>query len=195
MKKKVIAVSVAAIVVIACIVVLISAYRKSINEKQITLFKEKVYMGYYTSSILADNIASVINDYYSGAMYYNREHGTMEYNNGEYCNNEQDAVYLVLEQYAELKVPDAIETYMKAAHDILPDNDETLTKLYNIAINLQKLATNPTDLFTYKDNVNAIKSDFTYVLDESDIEFPNTKINMDGKREEALRFIRVLGEI
>ncbi|MBQ7472022.1 MAG: hypothetical protein IJS97_06310 [Prevotella sp.] len=193
--KNIIITAAVAIFLIIGMVVVVEAYQKSQRTKQASSFKAKVYMGYYASSIMADNIVTVLDGYSKGARYYDSGHGTMNYSTGTYCYEPREAVALVLEQYNNLKVPTAIDTYMDAAYDKLPKGDEGLQRLYDTARKLQRLATAPRGIYTYSVEVGDTKASFLQVLDESDTDQPDTKIDRKALEEEALRFMRTLGGI
>ena len=93
-------------------------------------------------------------------------------------------------------MPEAISTYMEAAYTKLPKDVEKLEKLYQQAVKLQRLAVEPRGIATtYQVQVSDIETTFLRLLDESDTDLPDTKIDREAKQEEALRFVKTLSGI
>lgn len=166
------------------------------DTKQTKLYKEKVYMGFYCSSLITDHISMNLNDYDRGLRYFRASDARMTGSEGDYCNEPKEVAQRVLEAYNGYKMPKAISTYMEAAYSKLPKDDEKLEQLYKQAVKLQRLAVEPRGTAsTYKKQVSDIEATFLLLLDESDTDLPDTKIDREAKQEEALRFVKTLGGI
>ena len=166
------------------------------DTKQTKLFKEKVYMGFYCSSLIADHISMSLSDYDKGLRYFRASDARMTGSEGDYCNEPKEVAKMVLEAYNGYKMPEAISTYMETAYSKLPKDDEKLEQLYQQAVKLQRLAVEPRGTATtYQVQVSDIEATFLRLLDESDTDLPDTKIDREAKQEEALRFVKTLSGV
>ena len=152
-------------------------------------------MAFYSSSIVTENVATNLSQYDLGLQFYRQSDGSMSRTEGDYCTGYADVVRYTITPFEEHKFFEVIDVYLDAAYSNLPKDEEKLRRMYELAMEIKRLAKNTSYQTNYAILYNEIAIQFEQLLKESDADFPGTCIDIDSKQKEALNFAKILGNI
>ena len=148
MKAKVLTAILMAMMVIGC--------SKKTDTKEVLNFKEAVYGYMYSAQSMATFIAENIETYEKGLHYFDTENGYLTYSRGEYCEDVNEVVTIIRNQYKEQKSVDVIQSCSSEAKRVLPPNKADLTRLLQLAKEMEVLAVTSELTHTYRNKYNLL---------------------------------------
>lgn len=162
------------------------------STEQIHTFKESVYGYMYSAQSMATFIADNIEQYERGLRYFDTENGYLTYSNGEYCESVEDVVAIIRERYRQMKSVDVIQSYKAEAYRHLPEGKPDLQSLYELAKDMDELATTAVPSHTYGTRCNTILESFSTKFAVSDNTYPNTAVNYEDVQGGIIRLQETL---
>lgn len=172
MKAKVLTAIFMAMMVIGC--------SKKTDTKEVLDFKEAVYGYMYSAQSMATFIAENIETYERGLHYFDTENGYLTYSRGEYCEDVNEVVTIIRNQYKEQKSIDVIQSCGSEAKRVLPPNKADLTRLLQLAKEMEDLAVTSELTHTYRNKYNLLIEEFSTAFAVTDNTYPNTAVNYDS---------------
>jgi len=165
---------------------------KKDDTKQILDFKEAVYGYMYSAQSMASFIADNIEQYEKGLHYFDTDNGYLTYSHGEYCESVEDVVTIIRNQYKQMKSIDVIQNYKAEAARHMPNGKPDLQKLYDLAREMDELATTASPSHTYGTRHKAILESFSTKFSVSDNTYPNTAVNYENVQGGIIRLQETL---
>lgn len=169
MKAKVLTAILMAMMVMGC--------SKKTDTKEVLDFKEAVYGYMYSAQSMAMFIAENIETYEKGLHYFDTENGYLTYSHGDYCEDVNEVVTIIRNQYKEQKSINVIQSYKEEAKRLLPKGKTDLSQLYRLAEDMEELAVTSSLTSTYSDKYNLLIEHFTVIFSATDMTYPNTAVN------------------
>ena len=162
------------------------------DTKEVLNFKEAVYGYMYSAQSMAVFIAENIETHEKGLHYFDTENGYLTYSRGEYCENANDVVTLIRNQYRNQKFIDVIRSYKSEAKRHLPQGKADLEQLYQIAEEMDGLATTSELTHTYGHKYKLLIDAFMDKFSTSDLTYPNTAVNYEKVQDGIIRLHNTL---